>query len=266
MTAELVVSIAQMPVLGNDPEGNLETAARAVGEAARRGSQLVVLPELWTSGIAYKEAIAQGTPGRFDAVAAMRDLACSNRVAVAGSALLRDGDRYKNALLLVSAQGELLARYDKLHAFAPMDEHLYIEPGGEAITVPMPWGRTGLAICYDLRFPELFRRLLDQSAELVILPAEWPHPRLEHWRTLIRARAIENQCFVVAANASGRQDRYHFCGHSAVIDPWGVAVAEAGEDDTVLTATIDLAEVARVRERFPVLKDRRTDLSVSSSQ
>ncbi|HZS90783.1 MAG TPA: carbon-nitrogen family hydrolase [Chloroflexota bacterium] len=260
MTRTITISVAQMPVVGNDPDSNLETAARAVGEAARRGSDLVILPELWTSGIALREATSQRAIDAFDAVGAMRGMAHTDRIAVAGSMLLRDGDHYHNVLLLVDAAGEILGRYEKIHPFTPMDEHLYVAPGDDVVSCDTPWGRIGLAVCYDLRFPELFRRLTDAGAELIILPAEWPHPRLEHWKTLTRARAIENQCFFVAANAAGTQGRYHFCGHSAVIDPWGQSVAEAGEEATVLTATVDLDEVAATRERFPALKDRRLRL------
>lgn len=260
MARELVVSIAQMPVAANDPERNLETAARAVGEGARRGSQLVVLPELWTTGVALRESTEGNVPDRLDAVAAMRDLASANHVAVAGSALLRDGDHFHNTLLLIDAHGETLAAYQKLHPFTVMDEQVYVTPGEQVVVGETPWGRTGLAICYDLRFPELFRRLAERGAELVLLPAQWPYPRLEHWSVLTRARAIENQCVVVAANAAGTQGPYTFCGHSAVYDPWGVALAQAGDEETVLTATIDLDEVARVRERFPALKDRRADI------
>ena len=260
MNDQLVLSIAQMAVAANDPERNLETAARAVGEASRRGSHLVVLPELWTTGVALRDATEQNTRGRLDAVAAMRDQARANGVAVAGSALLGDGDRFYNVHVLVDAEGKVLAEYRKLFLFTPMDEHCYVTPGDEAVVCDAPWGRTGLAVCYDLRFPELFRRLTDGGARLMILPAEWPHPRLEHWQVLSRARAIENQCFFVAANAAGTQGRYTFCGHSAVIDPWGVAQAEAGEDETVLTVSIDLGEVERTRERFPALKDRRRDV------
>src|SRR5579884_3199388 len=173
MARELVVSIAQIPVVANDPERNLETAARAVGEGARRGSQLVALPELWTSGVALRESIEQNIPDRLDAVAALRDLACANRVAVAGSALLRDGDHFHNTLLLIDAQGETLAAYQKLHPFTVMDEQRYVMPGERVVVCDAPWGRTGLAICYDVRFPELFRRLAERGAELVLLPAQW---------------------------------------------------------------------------------------------
>ncbi len=257
MSDELILSVAQMAVAANDPETNLNSAARAVGEAARRGSRLVILPELWTTGVALRDASAQDTPGQFDAVAAMRDLARANGVAVAGSAMLREGDCYFNVLVVVDRDGTVLDSYKKVHLFTPMDEHAYIAPGAEPVVCNAPWGLTGLAVCYDLRFPELFRRLADGGARLIILPAEWPHPRLEHWKVLARARAIENQCFFVAANAAGTQGRYTFCGHSAIIDPWGEVMAEAGEAETVLTAAIDLGAVEQVRERFPALKDRR---------
>src|ERR671932_1682585 len=124
MADELVVSIAQMAVAANEPQRNVETAARAVGEGARRASDLVVLPELWTTGLALREATETDTPGTFDAVSAMRDLARTNRVAVAGSALLRDGDHVHNVLVLVSADGKLVASYQKLHQ--DQDEHPFV--------------------------------------------------------------------------------------------------------------------------------------------
>ena len=164
MARNLVISIAQMPVVGNDPEQNLETAARAVGEAARRGSDLVVLPELWTTGVALREATEQNTPARFDAAGAMRDLARSNGVAVAGSALMGDEDHFHNVLLLVTADGKLAAGYQKLHLFTPMDEHRYVKGGDEVVVCAAPWGQTGLSVCYDLRFPELFRRIAGAGA------------------------------------------------------------------------------------------------------
>src|SRR5919202_3342027 len=129
MADELVVSIAQMAVAANEPQRNVETAAHAIGEGARRGSDLVVLPELWTTGLALRAATEMDTPGTFDAVSAMRDLARTNRVAVAGSALLRDGDHVHNVLVLVSAEGRLVASYQKLHQ--DQDEHPFVTSGDE---------------------------------------------------------------------------------------------------------------------------------------
>ncbi|MCS7040082.1 MAG: carbon-nitrogen family hydrolase, partial [Caldilineales bacterium] len=119
---------------------------------------------------------------------------------------------------------------------------------------------TGLAICYDLRFPELFRLYALAGAQLILIPSEWPHPRLAHWRTLLRARAIENQCFVAAVNRVGSDRANTFCGHSALIDPWGETVVEADDASVqLLTATVDFALVDDVRRRIPALADRRPE-------
>ncbi len=133
--------------------------------------------------------------------------------------------------------------------------------GERATLAKLPWGTAGLAICYDLRFPELFRGYALAGARLILLPAEWPHPRLAHWRTLLRARAIENQYFVAACNRVGADPNgTRFFGHSTLIDPWGEAIAEAGEEPCLLTATLDLAQVEEIRRKIPVFEDRRTDL------
>jgi predicted amidohydrolase len=118
----------------------------------------------------------------------------------------------------------------------------------------------GLTICYDLRFPELFRRYALAGAKLIFVPAEWPHPRLMHWQTLLRARAIENQLFVVACNRVGVVGKTHFCGHSAVIDPWGETIVEGDESEMLLTAEIDLGLVDDVRQRIPIFADRRPEI------
>ena len=117
-----------------------------------------------------------------------------------------------------------------------------------------------MAICYDLRFPELFRHYALQGARLILLPAEWPNPRREHWRTLLRARAIENQCFVAACNRVGESDGTSFFGASAVIDPWGATLIEGDDTPAILTTTLDLSLVENVRERIPVFADRRPEL------
>jgi omega-amidase len=131
---------------------------------------------------------------------------------------------------------------------ASPDGHRPGQPGG------------ALAICYDLRFPELFRSYATRGAGVILLPSEWPHPRLEHWRTLVQARAIENQCFLVACNRVGADRNSQFCGHSLIVDPWGTTLVEGGEDGELLLATLDLTAVAAVRERMTVLRDRRPEL------
>jgi predicted amidohydrolase len=122
------------------------------------------------------------------------------------------------------------------------------------------WGMVGLAICYDLRFPELFRAYALAGTHTVIIPAEWPNPRMAHWQTLLRARAIENQMFIIACNRVGQSGNTTFFGRSCIIDPWGETIVEAGEQAILLTADIDIDVVDTVRKKIPVFADRRPDL------
>ncbi len=172
-----------------------------------------------------------------------------------GSILLDPESRGQGAL-----QGEQAGIYRKIHLFRLMDEEKYLAAGQHLTSVETAWGQSGLAICYDLRFAEMFRTYALNGVNMVYLPAEWPHPRLAHWQTLLRARAIENQMYMIAVNRVGTDGTHDFFGHSAIIDPWGNAIVEAGESEVLLTATIDTEMVPDVREKIPVFKDRRPDL------
>jgi predicted amidohydrolase len=141
-----------------------------------------------------------------------------------------------------------------------MHEADFLAPGNKLVTIDLPWGRAGLAVCYDLRFPEMFRSYALEGAQLILLSAEWPKPRLEHWRTLLRARAIENQTFVVACNCVGEGGGNVFFGHSMVVDPWGEVIVEGQEHEEVLVAKLDLTRVVEIRRQYPVFADRRAGL------
>jgi omega-amidase len=261
----LTISLVQMDCRLGEPGYNFERAAGHVAEAARRGSELVLLPELWSTAYALDRAAELSSPlalspaeggwfGRF------ATLAHANKVWLAGSLLEEREGRYYNCLALYGPDGCLRAAYRKAHLFRLMSEEQYLAPGEQSVLADTQWGKIGLAICYDLRFPELFRRYALDGARLLLLPAEWPHPRREHWRTLLRARAIENQCFVAACNRIGTTGNNTFFGASALIDPWGETTVEAGEAEMVLTATIDLEQVDTVRRRIPIFADRRPEL------
>jgi predicted amidohydrolase len=260
----LTISLVQMDCRLGEPAHNFDRAAELIAEAARRGSRLVLLPELWSTAYALDRApeLASAlapTPdeswfGRFAA------LAQQHGVWLGGSLLEARDERYYNCFALYDPDGCLQAAYRKLHLFRLMDEEQYLGAGDAPVLTAAPWGKTGLAICYDLRFPELLRRYALDGAQLLLLPAEWPHPRREHWRTLLRARAIENQCFVAACNRVGTTGSTAFFGASALIDPWGETLIEGGEAEMVLTATIDLGLVDTVRRRIPVFADRRPDV------
>jgi len=252
MALKTVISVGQIALRDAEPAANLEAARTIAAEASRRGSDLLLLPELWLSGFALDQAdrLALGpADARWETLSALsRDAG----VAIAGSVMAEEGGKTYNRFVVHGADGTLDASYDKVHLFAGMQEDRYLAAGDSLVVADLGFCKAGLAVCYDLRFPELFRALSRGGAEVILLAAQWPHVRTEHWRTLLRARAIENQVYVIASNRAGPCDTGRYAGHSAIYDPWGEVVLEAGELPALLTAEIDLAKVREVREHFPV--------------
>ncbi len=262
---QVTISLVQMDCELGKPADNFRRAAEWIAEAARRGSDLVVLPELWSTAYDLENARDHAAPlapapNLPDWFEQFSRLARTHGVWLTGSLLENRHGRFYNTMPVYNPEGILAGSYSKIHLFRLMDEHQYLTAGDKTTLLDLPWGRTGLAICYDLRFPELFRKLALAGARLMIVPAEWPHPRRTHWRTLLRARAIENQCFVAACNRVGSSKGSDFFGASAVIDPWGETLIEGGEVENVLTVTVNLALVDDVRKRIPVFSDRRPKL------
>ncbi|GAA4796266.1 carbon-nitrogen family hydrolase [Streptomyces ziwulingensis] len=224
------------------------------------GADLVVLPELWTTGaFAFEEFAAEAEPLRGPTYEVMAEAAVEAGVWLhAGSVPERDPDgTLYNTSLLFSPAGDLAASYRKIHRFGfDKGEAVLMGAGRAPVTVPLPATTLGVATCYDLRFPELFRALVETGAEVLVVPAGWPERRRAHWTLLARARAVENQAFVLACGTAGTHAGVPQAGHSIVVDPWGEVLAEAGAGEEVLTVDFDPAEVARTRERFPALKDR----------
>jgi len=257
----LTISLGQMDVKLGNPAENWRTVQQMTAEASRRGSDLVVFPELWSTGYDLENAANYATrtdAGLFAQVAA---LAQKHQIAILGSclSLLAEG-QFGNTAVYFDKYGRSLGEYSKLHLFRLMQEEQFLTAGETPTLVETEWGKAGLTICYDLRFPELFRQYALAGAQMVFVPAEWPHPRLAHWRTLLRARAIENQMFVVACNRVGRSKETDFFGHSCILDPWGEIVLELGEGEMLGTAVIDIAQVEQVRAKIPVFADRRPEI------
>ena len=252
------VAAVQLEITLGEPESNISRARRLLVEAKQQGAELVLLPELWTTGYDLERAAELAVHLRSDNEIAK--LARDFGVYLGGSVLEKSGGKFFNAFTIYSPTGQLLALYRKLHLFAPLREPAFLSAGDAPVMFELPWGKSGLAICYDLRFPELFRFYGVNGTRLMLVCAEWPHPRLEHWRTLLRARAIENQAYVVACNAVGRANETVFFGHSMIINPWGEVLSEADESETTLFAELDLAQVDQIRTQFPVLSDRREEL------
>lgn len=249
----------------------VERATSLVQDVAdEHGPDLVVLPELWgPTGFDYHrwEGLAEPLDGPW--VTAMTQLAINAGITLhAGSFIERlrepglDGHTLANTSVLVTAEGERTA-YRKIHRFGfGSGEPKLLEAGTEVVTAQISSGAgelvtVGLSTCYDLRFPELYRQQLDAGAQVFVVPAAWPAARVAHWTLLGRARAVEDQAFVVQCNTAGTHARTEMGGHSQVISPSGEVLAEAGADEEVLVVDIDPATVASTREGFPVLADRR---------
>ena len=243
---------------GESVESRRRRVASLVREQA--GADLVVLPELWTTGaFAYEVFAQEAEPLEGPTYEAMAKAASDAGVWLhAGSIPERDPDGpLYNTSLLFSPSGDLAAAYRKIHRFGfDKGEAVLMAAGRELVTVRLPDTTLGVATCYDLRFPELFRSLVDAGAEILVVPAGWPERRRAHWTLLAQARAVENQAFVLACGTAGTHAGVPQAGHSIVVDPWGEVLAEAGSGEEILSVDIDPAKVATTREQFPALKDR----------
>ncbi|CAI06638.1 putative amidohydrolase [Aromatoleum aromaticum EbN1] len=254
-------------VSGADVAENLRVAAALVAEAAADGAQLVALPEYFplitpdeTAKVAIRETEGHGPLQDF-----LREVATRHRVWLVGGTipLVADADgKVRNSMLVYDPDGVQVARYDKIHLFGfrkgseQYDEAATIEAGREVVTFDGPCGRVGLSVCYDLRFPELFRAM--GKVDLIVLPAAftWTTGR-DHWEVLLRARAIENQCYVMAPAQGGRHPGGRVTwGHSLIVDPWGEVLACRDEGPGVVAADLDPDRIAAVRESLPALRHR----------
>lgn len=234
----------------------LELVAKQKGKC-----DLVVLPELWSTGAFNTSALdTYAEPRNGELVTALQAHAKVGNFWLHGGSFverLADGGM-SNTAVLINPSGEIVKFYQKIHLYGfDHGEAILLNRGTEIVTTKeTPVGHVGLAICYDLRFPELFRGMSDQGVETILITSGWPTPRINHWRVLNQARAIENQAWVVACNEVGSNGSVMLGGHSMVINPRGEIVAEAGTSEEVLCADIDLSQVTHFRNEHPFQKDR----------
>jgi predicted amidohydrolase len=239
---------------------NAATVLKGLTRLAEDKVKLAVLPEMWTSGH-VPEDLTRLVEESEQAMQDVRKLARRHRMVVVGSSYERSGKSIYNTAYVVDADGSVIGQYRKIHLFSPGDEHLHFQPGAGPLLVSSAVGKLGVTICYDLRFPELYRNLTEAGAEVIVVPAQWPVERVAHWETLLRARAIENQVFVIGCNRTGTDRRsptvtLRFPGASAILDPWGRTLAQGKSKAAMLHAEIDLSIIDEVRKRIPVWKDR----------
>lgn len=254
---------------GRDVAANLSAATVLIEQAAAAGAQYVQTPEVTTLMELDRDRLfAQVQPEAGNAALA-HFVAVAQRLGIwlhVGSMAVLEGDRIANRSYVIAPDGSIAARYDKIHMFDVQlaNGEVYQEsanyvPGNKAVLADLPWGRLGLTICYDLRFPALHQALVMGGARFLAVPAAFTRPTGEaHWHTLLRARAIETQCFVFAAAQGGRHEHgRETYGHSLIVSPWGTILAEGGTDPGVVIADIDLAELDVVRARIPCLDHGR---------
>jgi len=253
----LTIALGQMDVPQGRPDRNLAKARAFAAGAQDAGADLLLLPELWLHGYDLENGETWATPLGEGGFAEMASMAQEFGVHVVGSVLERHDEGISNTAALYNPAGELLGSYRKMHLFRLMQEHHYLTPGTHATICQTPWGPTGLGICYDLRFPELFRTMALAGARLFVIPAQWPVKRLEAWLLLARARAAENELVVAACNRVGRNEDVPFPGRSIVADPWGNVVLQGDDQERLLIAQVDLREIEKARRYLTVYKDRR---------
>jgi deaminated glutathione amidase len=267
MSDRLRVACVQM-CAGTVKADNLATAEGLVTRAAASGADLVVLPEKWNAIGSVDTLRANAEPLEGESVQALSGWAREHGITIVGGSIteIREGrDKLSNTCVVLDPDGELVATYRKIHMFdVEVGGHVYreseAEEAGDETTVCTSEGwKLGLTVCYDLRFPELYRILALDGAEVITVPAAFTlYTGRDHWEVLLRARAIENQCFVVAANMWGTHEGgKESWGHSMIVDPWGVVLAEAPDEDSVIAADLDRAVLERVRRDLPSLANRQ---------
>lgn len=260
---QLNVALLQMDIAVGEPEVNFAKLSAMLEQAVRdeRKPDVILFPEMWNTGYAL-DRIHDIADRDGERTSEFISGFCRkhNVHVVAGSVAERSGEHVRNTIFAFDREGNPTGEYSKIHLFRLMDEEKYLQAGNQIGNWNVDGIPAGMMICYDIRFPELTRKLALGGAKLLFVPAEWPHPRLHHWRTLLTARAIENQMYVIACNRVGTSGTTSFFGHSMVIDPWGEIITEGDETESILTACIDLSIVDKVRSTIPVFSDRRPEL------
>ncbi len=246
-----------MDVIQGETNHNEHHAQAMIAEAAKAGAGIVVLPEMWKSGYDFGNLAKHMEPVDGNTATFLASQAKQYGVfLVGGSFTMRNQGKVYNTSLTFDPNGELINQYSKLHLIGLMQEDKYLSAGERYQTFSIGDALASVIICYDLRFPELIRSYAVEGASILFVPAQWPIQREAHWLALLRARAIENQMYVVGTNVVGENENDKFNGKSIIFDPWGNTVTEAGNQEQILYGEIDVEQVAEIRRDIPVFQDR----------
>ncbi len=255
------VSIVQMNVKAEDPISNREKAKYLIENAIIEKPDVIILPEMWTTGFYFNKineiSDIEGKP----TLNLIKDMAKKyNTDIISGSFANSIKEKLYNSAFVINRRGEIVASYDKIHLFKSMKENEYFTGGSETCIFEIEGIKCGLIICYDLRFPELTRKLAVQGIKILFVSAQWPSQRIEHWNILLRARAIENQIFIVACNIAGEYEQDVFNGNSMMISPLGEVIYIFDHKEQYKSFDIDINMINLVKSRIDYLSDRRPDL------
>lgn len=258
------VSSIQMDMVFASPEENFRKAEDLIRKAVKEENpDTVVLPETWNLGFFPRENLFELSDKEGERTKTLlSSLSKELNVNIVGGSVVRSqGEKVKNTCYVYSRNGEEVASYDKTHLFSPMDEDKYFEKGDHVSLFCLDGVKCGVIICYDIRFPELVRTMALKGMDLLFVVSQWPKVRVPHLMALTRARAIENQMFLVLSNSSGRAGETQYGGHSLILDPWGGVLAESKEEkDNILSATLEMSIVSDIRNSINVFSDRRSEL------
>jgi omega-amidase len=254
----MTVHGCQLDIAWENKSENFQRVRALLHQKKISGGSLVVLPEMFATGFSMDaDAIAEQDDE--PTVGFLRKLAREKKVFLLAG-LVRSAARGRNfnEAVCMDPAGHPVARYSKLHLFSPGGESRHYAPGARVTLFQWNELKAAVFICYDLRFPEIFRMAVQRGAGLLVVIANWPAKRHAHWTALLRARAIENQAYILGVNRCGKDPQHEYLGGSIIFNPWGETVAEAGPDETILSARLDLNAMNRLRLDFPVLRDART--------
>ncbi|MBU1340438.1 MAG: carbon-nitrogen family hydrolase [Proteobacteria bacterium] len=256
---KIKVGVVQFDVRNGQNDANLTTALGYLAQLSAQNVCLAVLPEMFSCSF-DNENLNKHSKLYQRIVERLSLFAGENQMAIAGTLPEKEKDQIYNTMVFIDVDGKVKGTYRKLHLFRLTNEHLYYGAGNKIVTVESSLGRIGLMTCYDLRFPELARSLFLKDAQMIVVSAQWPEKRIEHWKTLVKARALENQLFMVCSNRTGLDGPLQFPGMSMIVDPMGEIVADAGNADGTCYAEIDMTLVKTARSNIPCMTDRRQDI------
>lgn len=256
-----ILVVQNSAVIGNK-KATFDNTDKLLERYENEHPDLIVFPEVWSVGWCCSLFPQEAeTLEKSETVDFLKQTALNFKSTVIGGSFIRRvSDTYKNTCPVISKTGQLVATYDKMHLFSHKgsEENKYISTGDELKILDLGFTKIGLSICYDIRFPELYRKYSKEGVEIFVNAAAWSNKKLEHWNIMHRARAIENQCFMIVADQTGKISNTEYnLGHSMIITPWGDIIANLEAEEDCLFAEINLDEVKKLRQDFPLISDRR---------